>query len=373
MSRATSIGKHQDNHTNTSNNTSDIIAPKPSLTDDKNRSKLDAVTEEVKQDLRGLFGKTGKLIEKLGNAVKKVVKKEESICEIKIRLKEEIAEGIISTRTIELHCPDEWKRKTKPKNEKVSFSKQVEGKPKQQIAPTQDGKSVIANETSGNTEASDDVNQIHDQSKQYGISVDDNSGAQTTVTNQGELVSYNEPKDNTVGDSASSDVVQKLQPQHDQKEKAMPVNQIAEDRDHKIKQLQRQLYERTQELVDKVCQNAKLSDELRHFKELQTLQKDDASNDVVQKLVNPSDKQIDSLEAQTILQRADEIPGIEFELPIPKEKYGIVRDAMDNSETSIVVKFDRNKNFLGADPDVVFDISGAKHQDGMYNKFSPTM
>jgi hypothetical protein len=56
----------------------------------------------------------------LGNAVKKVVKKEESICEeIKIRLKEEISEGVISTRTIELHCPPEWKRKTKPKNENV--------------------------------------------------------------------------------------------------------------------------------------------------------------------------------------------------------------------------------------------------------------
>jgi hypothetical protein len=56
--------KHQGNHTNTSNNTSDIIA-QPSLTNDKNRSELDAVTEEVKQDLRGLFGKTVKLIEKL--------------------------------------------------------------------------------------------------------------------------------------------------------------------------------------------------------------------------------------------------------------------------------------------------------------------
>jgi hypothetical protein len=61
MSRITTKDKHQVNRTNTGNNTSDIIAPKPSLTDDKNTSELDAVTEEVKQDLRGLFGKTGKL------------------------------------------------------------------------------------------------------------------------------------------------------------------------------------------------------------------------------------------------------------------------------------------------------------------------
>src|SRR5215472_2848828 len=151
--------KHQGNHTNTSNNTSDIIA-QPSLTDD-NRSELDAVTEEVKQDLRGLFGKTGKLIEKLGNAVKKVVKKEESICEeIKIALKEEIAEGVISTRTIELHCPTEWKHKTKPKqreNEKISFSKLDEEKPPQQIAAMQAGKSVTINEITSNTKASDGI------------------------------------------------------------------------------------------------------------------------------------------------------------------------------------------------------------------------
>jgi hypothetical protein len=150
-------------------------------------------------------------------------------------------------------------------------NKQVEDKP--QVAVTQDGKSLIINETSSITKASDDVNQIHDPSKQYGIGVDDNNEAQTTVTSQGELVSYNEPKDNTVsvGDSASNDVVQKLQAhqeysQNDQKEKAMPVNQITDDRDHKIKQLQRELYERTQELVDKISQNAKLSNELRYFK-----------------------------------------------------------------------------------------------------------
>ncbi len=57
-----------------------------------------------------------------------------------------------------------------------------------------------------------------------------------------------------------------------------------------------------------------------------------------------------------------ECPNLEF--TILKEKYRIVRDAMDNSKASIVVKFDRNKNFLGAEPDVVFDISEANYQDG---------
>jgi hypothetical protein len=50
---------------------------------------------------------------------------------------------------------------------------------------------------------------------------------------------------------------------------------------------------------------------------------------------------------------------------IPKEKYAMVRDAMKKSKTSIFVKFDRNNNFLGADPDVYYktiDNSGANHQ-----------
>ena len=108
------------------------------LTNDQYRSELDAVVEEAKRELRSLFVKSEDQIKKVGNALKKVVKKEESICEeIKIALKEEIVEGVISTRTIELHCPQEWKRKTKPKqreNEKISFSKPQQ----QQIAATQE-------------------------------------------------------------------------------------------------------------------------------------------------------------------------------------------------------------------------------------------
>jgi hypothetical protein len=60
-------------------------------------------------------------------------------------------------RTIELHCPTEWKRKTKPKqweNEKISFSKQLKEKPQQQIVATNQGKSVIYGEPAPSTETS---------------------------------------------------------------------------------------------------------------------------------------------------------------------------------------------------------------------------
>jgi hypothetical protein len=360
MSRVTTKHKHQDNHTNTSNNTYKVA--QLSLTDEKNRSVLDTKIKEVKQEFRSLLVKRKDLITRLGKAFEAAILNPKDVCEeIKNCLHQEIVDKIISARDIERYCPDRWKQKTKPQNDNLSFSKQSEQKPQLQIAAMQGGKSVITNETSSITKASEDVNQIHDQSKQDGISVDNNYEAQTTVTNpiiEGELVSYNEPKDNTVsvGDSASSDVVQKLQPhqeysQHDQKE---------------IKQLQRQLYELRQEHVDNVSQIAKLSAEVRHFKELQTLQKDNASNDVVQKLVSQSsDKQIDGLEAQTLkqtsMQTANEIPVIA--VTILKEKYGIVIHAMDNSKASISVKFDRNKNFLGADPDTVFNNSEANHQD----------
>ncbi|MFY9871678.1 MAG: hypothetical protein WAK17_18345 [Candidatus Nitrosopolaris sp.] len=155
--------------------------------DENNRSELDHVIGQVKQELRSLFAKSDKQIKKLGNALKKVVKKEESICEeIKIALKEEIAEGVISTRTIELHSLHEWKRKTKPKqreNEKISFSKQVEKKPQQQIAATQEGKSVIINETADSTT---------EASISKGAGTDDNSEAQVPQTKLVKSVSYEE-------------------------------------------------------------------------------------------------------------------------------------------------------------------------------------
>jgi hypothetical protein len=128
------------------------------LIDNKDRTEVDAVIEDVKRELRSLFVKTDEQIKKVGNVLKKIVKREESICEeIKNALKEEIAEGVISTRTIELYCPPEWKRKTKPKqreNEKISFSEQLKEKPQQQMVATNQGKSVIYGEPAPCTETS---------------------------------------------------------------------------------------------------------------------------------------------------------------------------------------------------------------------------
>src|SRR5437660_1446960 len=99
MSRATSIDKHQDNHTNTSNNTSDIVA-QLALTDEKNRSVLDTAIKEVKKEFRKLLIKRKELITRLGNAFERVyASNPESVCEeIKNCLREEIADRIISAR-----------------------------------------------------------------------------------------------------------------------------------------------------------------------------------------------------------------------------------------------------------------------------------
>ena len=184
MPRVTGVDKDQ-GHDNTINNTSGII---PSFTDDKNGSDLDTIIEEVKQEFRNLLIKRKDLITRLGNAFESVyASTPESVCEeIKNCLREEIADRIISARDIERYCPDKWKKKTKPKNDNLSFSKQVEDKPQQQIAVTQEGKSEYLNKTSSNTHS---INQLLDQN---GISV--NNETQTTATDQCKSVSCNEPK-----------------------------------------------------------------------------------------------------------------------------------------------------------------------------------
>jgi hypothetical protein len=90
---------------------------------------LDEVIRQVKEEFKSIFAKRRDLIIKLGEALERTVSNSESICEeIKNALREEIAQGLASTRIIELNCPDKWKRKTKPKkvekNEKFSFSRQ---------------------------------------------------------------------------------------------------------------------------------------------------------------------------------------------------------------------------------------------------------
>jgi hypothetical protein len=98
--------------------------------------------------------------------------------EIKKILKDKIEQGKITEKWIEECLPSEYKRKY-TKSEQSSLSEQAEDKPQPEIAMTNEGKSVIMNETSNNTETyhkgSDDVNQPHNQSKQNGTGIDDNN------------------------------------------------------------------------------------------------------------------------------------------------------------------------------------------------------
>src|SRR5437870_4781127 len=97
-------------------------------TQNSGQKKVDGTTKEVKAELRGNDVKNRYAVLRLGNSYESVVANQESICEeIKTALREEIAEGIISRRTIERYCPDKWKKKTKPKrskNDEVSFSRE---------------------------------------------------------------------------------------------------------------------------------------------------------------------------------------------------------------------------------------------------------
>ena len=86
-------------------------------------STIDSIIKEVKRDFQSILVKRKELVLKLGNAFEGAVSDPESICEeIKNTLKEEIADKLISARNIEIYCHDKWKRKTRPKNEKTSFS-----------------------------------------------------------------------------------------------------------------------------------------------------------------------------------------------------------------------------------------------------------
>jgi hypothetical protein len=255
-------------------------------------TKVDAVIEEVKRELRSLLVKTDEQIKKIGNALKNVVKREEGICEeIKIALKEEIAEGVISTRTIELHCPTEWKHKTKPKqreNEKISFSKLDEEKPPQQIAAMQEGKSVTINEITSNTKASDgiDQQQSHDPSVRNAISA-----------NEAQIAMYNQRKSELKANlDKSTGTIQKLPS-----------------------------YPSDKQIGEECTSCLELQDEVTQLRE------------ALQRISIPM---------------ADQIEAYGFELIIPKEEYELVKDAMDRSENAIFVKCDGSKKFAHAVADV---------------------
>jgi hypothetical protein len=110
-------------------------------------SDLDTIIEQVKQEFRNLLIKRRELITRLGNAFESAVSNPESVCEeIKNSLQEEITDKIISARDIERYCPDKWKKKTKPKNDKLSFSEPIRRKSQAEIALTTDGKSASYDE-----------------------------------------------------------------------------------------------------------------------------------------------------------------------------------------------------------------------------------
>jgi hypothetical protein len=66
------------------------------------------------------------------------------------------------------------------------------------------------------------------------------------------------------------------------------------------------------------------------------------------------DKVIQLSEAlkRTSIPIADQIPVSGIEIPIPKENYEMVKDAMDKSNSAIFVKCDESKKFVRAVPDV---------------------
>jgi hypothetical protein len=121
-----------------------------SINDDHSRfnddnSALDAVIEEIKKEFKTLLAKRKELIIKLGEAFERTVSNSESICEeIKITLAEEIEHKLISTRDIERYCPEKWKKKTRPKKERIdnlSISRQEQQDIPQLLVDT-DGNTV---------------------------------------------------------------------------------------------------------------------------------------------------------------------------------------------------------------------------------------
>jgi hypothetical protein len=147
---------------------------------------LDTIINEVRQEFRKQLVKRKELIARLGNAFESVGSNPESICKkIKNSLHQEIADEVITSRDIERYCLDKWKKKTKPKNDNLSFSKQEN--PQQQIVEAQEGKSPTTNQTANDT--SDSINQQQlNLSKQNEIDINDNSEAQlTSTTNHSKL------------------------------------------------------------------------------------------------------------------------------------------------------------------------------------------
>ncbi len=60
----------------------------------------------------------------------------------------------------------------------------------------------------------------------------------------------------------------------------------------------------------------------------------------------------EALRRNTVQHTADKIAETEIEILIPKEKYQMIRDAMDKSKNSVCMTCDENRTLVRADPDV---------------------
>jgi hypothetical protein len=85
---------------------------------------LAPLLKEVKISLRIVLREKRDIIIQLGEELlKRINRPEEIYGSIKYILRNEIADSVIAARTIELFCPRDWKKRTKPlKNERISFS-----------------------------------------------------------------------------------------------------------------------------------------------------------------------------------------------------------------------------------------------------------
>jgi hypothetical protein len=264
--------------------------------------QLDSVIKKVKLEFREWkLVKRRSLVIKLGQAYENVVSDSKDVCEeVKNTLRDEIADRLISARDIERYCPDKWKKNTKPKagakneNDNLSFSK----KPQITVAKTEDGKSIIVNEITSNTKASDDINQhqLHDPSVRNVIAANDNNEAQSAMTNQRKSDELKANADKSTVDSSAALSIQKLPSYLSYKQ------------------------------IEQECTSClELQDQVIQLKE------------AFQRISIPT---------------ADQIQAFGFEFIIPTEKYEMVKDAMDKSESAILIKCDWSKRFVRAVPDV---------------------
>ena len=149
---------------------------------------LDAVTQQVKQEFREWkLVKRRDLVTRLGNAFERVCPSNpETVCEeIKNALRDEIAERLISTRDIERYCPDKWKKRTSPKSDKLSLSKQ-----KSQLI----GVSIEGNQISQSEKPNFDSKTAETEKQQDDQSPSAGEASPVAVVDQS---SYNQLKTNT--------------------------------------------------------------------------------------------------------------------------------------------------------------------------------